>query len=89
MNRSSSIFEPSAGDMKFSFLFLAIAMLGPEYEPPTFPIAHASILAYAAAMKGDPKLAAQVGEGLFSTGKNEEPSLETRRIEGPEAISAY
>jgi hypothetical protein len=63
-------------------------LLGPEYEPPTFPIAHASILAYAAAMKGDPKLASQVGEGLFSTGKNEEPSLETRRIEGPDALNS-
>jgi hypothetical protein len=62
-------------------------LLGPEYEPPGSPVSHASILAYAAAMKGDPQLAAQVGEGLFSIGKNGEPRLATQRIEGPDALN--
>ena len=63
-------------------------LLGPEYKPPGSPVSYASILAYAAAMKGDPQLAAQVGEGLFSMGKNGEPSLETQRIEGPDALNS-
>ena len=63
-------------------------LLGPEYKPPGSPDSHASILAYAAAMKGDPQLAAQVGEDFFSTGKNGEASLETQKIEGPDTLNS-
>ncbi len=62
-------------------------LLGPEYKPPGSPVSHVSILAYAAAMKGDPELAAKAGKGLISTGKNGEASLKTQKIEGPDVLS--
>ncbi|MCP4398171.1 MAG: hypothetical protein GY801_12850 [bacterium] len=64
-------------------------LLGLEYKPPGMPISHSSLLAYAAVMKGDPKLAVQAAKDLHSKRRNRpEPILETQRVEGPNTLNA-
>ena len=63
-------------------------LLGPEYKPPESPGSHAGILAYAAAMKGDPQLAAQVGEGFFS-GKERQSQLGNAKKRGSRYAQFY
>jgi hypothetical protein len=63
-------------------------MLGSEYKPPGSPVSHSSLLAYAAVIKGAPKLAVQAAKDLHSKRRNRpEPILETQRVEGPHTLN--
>ncbi len=63
-------------------------LLGSDYKAPGSPISHSSLLAYAAVMNEDPKLAADACKDLFAdVYRSREPSLETKRIEGTDVLN--
>lgn len=57
------------------------------YKAPKFATAHSRIVAYAAAMKGNPDLTTKAAADLLSWGRGPKPELDTRRIEEPDVLN--
>lgn len=62
-------------------------VLGPRYKPQGFATSHSKIVAYAAAVKDDEKLAARAVKDFKRHEWGPKPKLETKRLVGPEVLN--